>query len=262
MKRILIILIALLACVSTVSGQHFIGVKGGWGFGDVRFYPNYDTRVVGGMLNGGLTWHYYTENATSIVDRYAGGVAVELEFLQRGFRYESFSKTDVEYKRTVNSVVLPFMWQPHVYMAQGRLLFFLNAGLTLQYNLSSMESEKDLNTGVVTEKDYEMISVRDNRWGYGLCGGAGFGYNAGRLTFTAEGRYYFGYSDILKRKTLYEDNMFMRSPLDNIMVSFGVSYRMGKSAREQAEQRRMKREARRVAEDAAMELPVERSVAD
>ena len=242
-----------LAASVTMQGQHFVGIKGGWGFGDARFFPAYETPLVGGLLNGGVTWRYYTENPRSLVDRYAGGIAAELEFIQRGFRREMFGDKNVEYKRTVNSVILPFMWQPHFYMSQKRLLFFFNAGLTLQYNISSKEYLTDLTTGVVTESDYDLLLVRDNRWGYGLCGGAGFGYNVGRVTLSAEGRYYFGYSDILKRKTVYEDNFFMRSPLDNIMITFGMSYRLGQEADDTIRQskRAARREMKSVVEDLA-----------
>ena len=252
MKRFVIILILALGASVAVQGQHFVGIKGGWGVGDARFYPNYETPLAYGMLNGGVTWRYYTENPRSLVDRYAGGIAAELEFIQRGFRREMFGDKNVEYKRTVNSVILPFMWQPHFYMAQKRFLAFFNAGLTLQYNISSKEYLKDLTTGIETESDYEMLAVRDNRWGYGLCGGVGFGYNAGRVTILAEGRYYFGYSDILKRKTVYEDNFFMRSPLDNIMISFGMSYRLGKDLGDEGRQTR--RAARRELQSAVEEV--------
>ncbi len=245
MKRFLMILMAVCASTVAASGQHYVGIKGGAGTGDVRFFPVYETPMVYGLFNGGVTWRYYTENPRSIVDRYAGGVAAELEFIQRGFRREVFGDENTEYKRTVNSVLLPFMWQPHFYMAQRRVLVFFNAGLTLQYNISSKESYKDLISGIETKSDYELLPVRDNRWGYGLCGGVGFGYNVGRVTVSAEGRYYFGYSDILKRKTLYEDNFFMRSPLDNIMISFGLSYRLGDDA--DAQVRRSAREAKRAA---------------
>ena len=254
MKRYIMILVCLITTLSAF-GQHYIGIKGGAGFGDVRFYPHYETPIVGGLLNGGITWRYYTEEPRNLVDRYAGGVAAELEFIQRGFAREMFNQEDVEYKRIVNSVILPFMWQPHFFMMEKKILVFFNAGITLQYNVSSKEYITDLKTGEKTENNYDMILVRDNRWGYGLCGGFGLGYNVGRVTVSAEGRYYFGYSDILKRKTLYEDNVFMRSPLDNIMITFGVSYRLGKSVDVMSKQKSMKRAAQKELNDAKNELP-------
>ncbi|MFQ8804544.1 MAG: hypothetical protein ACLR8Y_04730 [Alistipes indistinctus] len=61
---------------------------------------------------------------------------------------------------------------------------------------------------------------RDNRFGYGLCGGAGLAFLFGqqrRYEFSVEARYGFGYGDILRNGTKYKGNPD-RSPLDNINV--------------------------------------------
>jgi hypothetical protein len=118
------------------------------------------------------------------------------------------------------------MWQPHAFALDGRLRLFLNAGATLSYNLSqgSIEYYIDNDTGRVEEFDYEWQTVRDNRFGYGLVVGLGAGLDLGRVEVMLEGRYYFGYSDIVKRKTIYLGTQFLRSPVDNINLSLGVAY--------------------------------------
>ena len=73
-----------------------------------------------------------------------------------------------------------------------------------------------------------MIDIRDNKMGYGLVAGAGLGFYVGRFEFVVEARYWFGYSDILKNHTKYEGNP-MRSPMDQLNLSLGVFYRLGKS---------------------------------
>ena len=52
-----------------------------------------------------------------------------------------------------------------------------------------------------------------------------------------EGRYYFGYSDVLRNGTKYQGNP-THSPLDNINVSMAFYYRLSKEGiRAEAEQR-------------------------
>ena len=72
--------------------------------------------------------------------------------------------------------------------------------------------------------DYEFLTVRDNRFGYGLVVGLGGGWSFEKIEVMMEARYYFGYSDIIKRKTIYSGTQFLRSPLDNINLSVGVAY--------------------------------------
>jgi hypothetical protein len=53
---------------------------------------------------------------------------------------------------------------------------------------------------------------------------------SGRWEFFAEGRYYYGMSDILRTKTKYQFNEeeMIRSELDNIFITVGVAFRLGK----------------------------------
>lgn len=233
----------LVLCGATdASAQlQFVGVKGGWGEGDVRLYPHWESPPVWGKWNGGVYWVYYGGGKSNayLADDYTGGICVELEFLQRGFMYAALDKNTKRYTygREINSIVLPIMWQPHVLLRDNRLRLFLNAGATLSYNLNLGSKEfyidhgpdgrqdKDYFTGTREEFDYEWQSVRDNRWGYGLVVGLGGGWSFNNVEVMLEARYYFGYSDIVKRKTIYLGTQFLRSPLDNINLSLGVAYR-------------------------------------
>lgn len=236
MKQIAkIVLGALLWLLIGTNGaqaqRQYFGFKGGWGEGDIRLYPHWTSPPVWGKLNGGFFWVYYGggKDSAYLADDYTGGICVEVEFLQRGFQYAALDRNTKRftYGRKMNSIMVPLMWQPHALLLDERLRIFLNAGTTLSYNLDwgSKEFYIDNETGeVVDEYDYEWKTVRDNRWAYGLVVGLGAGWRSGNIEVMFEGRYYFGYSDIVKRKTIYLGTQFLRSPLDNINFSLGVAY--------------------------------------
>lgn len=225
-----IAVLSVVGSMATASAQHYVGIKGGYGSSDVRLYPAWKTPVELGMLSGGLVWRYYSEpTAAQPALKYTGGISMELQYLQRGYKYESLTNENHTYSRRINTLMLPLIWQPHISMAQERLRLFLNLGVTFNYNLSSTYHTYVTESGETVDKgNYEMLLIRDNRWGYGLCGGLGAEVKlAGRVSLFVEGRYDFGYSDILKAETKYPPNIFQRSPMDNITVSLGLFYRLG-----------------------------------
>lgn len=226
-----VLLLLLVGTDGAQAQRQYFGFKGGWGEGDIRLYPHWTSPPVWGKLNGGFYWVYYGggKNSAYLADDYTGGICVEVELLQRGFQYAALDRSTKRYTygREINSIMVPIMWQPHALLLDERLRIFLNAGTTLSYNLNcgSKEFYIENETGeIVDEYDYEWITVRDNRWAYGLVVGLGAGWRSGNIEVMFEGRYYFGYSDIVKRKTIYLGTQFLRSPLDNINFSLGVAY--------------------------------------
>ncbi len=238
---------AIFAAAATVLlsfpayAQHYIGVKGGYGAAFGRFYPPvYKSAMDWNKYTGGVMWKYYS--AQQVV----GGVSAELEYQMRGYKiYETqegiSNTTSYTVKtRTVGTVTMPLIWQPHLYFANRHVRVFLNAGVTFSYNLGINDTFTVLNhdynettkmatvTSVTT--DYTMIRARDNRWNYGLCGGLGFGVLFGRCEVFAEARYYYGMSDILRNKTKYifNEQESIRSELDNLFINFGFFFRLGK----------------------------------
>ena len=226
----------------TVSAQHTVGAWGGYGMGTCRFYPSQETRGLWGMYNGGVSWRYYTSQ------RFVGGFGLDLEFMQKGFSYVPYpSRYEFEedyeyYTRRVNSVALPIGWQPHFYAFNHHLRIFVEAAATFSYNLSSTYvNDYAKGRGETDYKgDYHFKLVRDNRWGYGLAGGGGFALLFGQVEIGVRARYYFGYSDILRNRNRYYDNGLdgtenpfyytpIRSPLDNLSISVGVGFRIGRA---------------------------------
>ena len=254
--RLVLSCILLSTCNLTLStAQHYIGVKGGYGAAQGRLFSNWGTSegaMVLGKYTTGVMWKYYS--ATPVV----GGVSAELEYQQRGYRVfggdgpgETFTVSDTtSYKaktRTVSSLTLPLIWQPHAYLMNRKVRVWLSAGVTFSYNLGIGDEYTE--TSYVAKKvdegnnryhweqtatsvtvPYKMQTARDVKWGYGWLGGGGVGVLMGRWEFFAEGRYYYGMSDILRTRTKYQFNgeELIRSELDNIYITMGVYFRLGK----------------------------------
>jgi hypothetical protein len=241
MKKILTILSVMLLMSISASGQHYVGVRGGYGLGFGRFYMKQEQNIVWGLSSGGVAWKYYS------TERFVGGIGAEVEFIQRGYDYNvrklidrEIVVTDTTFRRVVNSVNLPIIWQPHVTMMGNRLRVFLNLGVCVSYNFRDSRAYYSFRGEVYEELAYRRKLVRDNPFGYGLLGGFGFNVAvAPRWEVMAEGRYYFSYGDILRNRNKYPgDEIHMlirsngavdhplRSPVDNINISVGVFYRL------------------------------------
>lgn len=237
------VLIVSLATVNKTTAQHTLTVVGGAGSTYARFYPSEETRWIWGVQSYGLAWRYYSDKP-----RFVGAVGVDLEYMERGFKmgYSYTSNFDPEtgkeirdykfYTRNINSLMLPIVWQPHFYFAKNRLRVFVEAAFVLSYNISSNYSYQD---DRYPAGEYEWKVPRDNRFGYGLLGGAGFAVLIGQLEVGFKARYNFGYSDILKNRNKYysnptdgRENPFyyspLRSPIDNLTFSLTLGWRFNK----------------------------------
>ena len=235
--------VVLLTLMGTerASAQHTLTLTGGSGLSTARFYPAEETKWVWGMETVGLSWRFYSDKP-----RFVGAVGVDLEYLERGFSvgyaYTSSFVDDKEvrtytyYTRNVNSLMLPIVWQPHVYAAKNRIRIFLEAAFVLSFNISSDYSYQD---DRYPAGKYEWKVPRDNRFGYGLSGGAGFALLFGQVEVGFKAKYNFGYSDILKNRNKYysnttdgRENPFyyspLRSPMDNINAMITVGWRFNK----------------------------------
>jgi hypothetical protein len=239
------------------SAQHTLTLTGGSGLSTARFYPAEMTKWLWGSETFGLSWRYYSDKP-----RFVGAVGVDLEYLERGFKvgyaYTSSFVDDKEirtykyYTRNVNSLMLPIVWQPHIYAAKNRIRIFIEAAFVLSFNISSDYSYQD--NRFPTGK-YEWKVPRDNRFGYGLSGGAGFALLFGQVEVGFKAKYNFGYSDILKNRNKYysnstdgRENPFyyspLRSPMDNINAMITVGWRFNKRGFDSWYVERPKREKR------------------
>lgn len=255
MKRFSIIFSLVVCAVvlfaNSAKAQHTFAVTGGAGMATSRLYPAQETRTLWGTGQAGVSWRYYS------LPRFVGCVGVDVEWLQSGFSYAPYAsiyedKKDYKYyQRNVNTLMVPIVWQPHVYMIKNTLRVYIEAAVTFSYYFSSSFKNYETYTfgalsgqGLqVIEGKYNMRPERDNRFGYGLAGGVGFDILIKQVEVGIRGRYYFGFSDILKNRNKYYDNGLdqqntpgenpfwyspLRSPLDNLAISLRVGFRLGK----------------------------------
>ncbi len=221
MKNIIAAILLLFSSLPFAGAQHYVGVRGGYGGGSVRFDPKMDTKMLWNRYSGGVSWKYYS------AERYLGGVEIDVEMLQKGYRRIEYNKPDTSYVWRSNSITMPIMWQPHFYFFKRSLRVFLNAGVTFCYNFDADYEYVSQRSGTYESGEYHYQLNRDNQWGYGIVGGGGAGILVGRFEYFAEARYYFGFSDIYKNPNKYKTNP-ERSPLDNFNISVGICYRLGK----------------------------------
>ena len=245
LKKIFFVALLMFMCgVVEVQAQHTFGVYGGISSASARLFPKREMRQIFPLVNSGVSWRYYS------MPRFVGCVGADLEFLQRGYsygyRYESeFDEDGKEkrhykfYTRNLNSIMLPIVWQPHVYLARNHVRLYIEGAVTFSYNFGGdYEYEEYPYTGEPSGK-YNWRVERDNRWNYGLAGGGGFALLFGRWEFGFRARYYFGYADLMRNLNKYYDNSTdgpenpfwytpNRSPLDNLTFNLTFAYRFNK----------------------------------
>lgn len=246
-RKLIIPLIVFILAAAPASAQHYVGVRGGYGmsFGMFDIGGSFGTGMkmenVWNRLSGGLVWKYYSsENHYGGVEKHLAGVSIELEYLQKGYEYyvKSGSEfTNKTYRRTFSSIHLPLMWQPHINMFGNKFRLFLNLGVWASYNFSD-STVKRFEDGVLTGTyPYKSILIRDNPFGYGLCGGIGFDISFDRWTVSLDARYYQGFGDILRSRNKYpnypdpedlslEDRNPLHSMVNNVNISVMLLYRL------------------------------------
>jgi hypothetical protein len=254
MKRFLNILIlgVVLAVALAVEGraQHTIAVTGGTGFATARPYPAQEMKPIWGTYQAGVSWRYYS------MPRFVACFGIDVELIQRGFSFAPYpnkyeSKKDYRYyTRKLNSIMIPIVWQPHVYLFKKHLRVYLEAAPTFSINFASKfynDERHSINIDGSVEAPisgkYEFRRERDNRFSYGLRGGAGFDFIFGQIEVGVRAMYDFGFSDILRNRNKYYGNNLdcitnpgenpfyytpLRSPLDNLTISVKVGFRIGK----------------------------------
>lgn len=236
-----LLLAAALFVAGSAAAQHTLGFTAGYGMATGRLDPQQEMRAMWGSYTAGVTWRYYG------TQRFVGGFGIDLEFLQQGFSFATNAsmveeKADYRYyTRHINSLMLPIVWQPHFYMLRNRIRVYLEAAATFSYQLSSTYENEDAKAAGQADwqGDYRLKTVRDNRLGYGLAGGGGVALLIRRFEINVRARYYFGLSDVVRNRNKYADNGIdgpenpfwatpMRSPLDNLTISVGLSYRFNR----------------------------------
>lgn len=173
--------------------QNFsVGINGGVNFNSVSFNPTVQQKNLMG-ITGGLTARYISEKYFSMIC----GAQVELNFSQHGWDEFYDDYPELQYTRKMNYVEIPFL--AHLAFGKERgLQFFIHAGPQIGFFISDTRKgndEWDNYTGITTEQHDKDV---ENRFDYGIAGGAGLELRTKAGNFLVEGRYYYALSDFYK----------------------------------------------------------------
>ena len=170
-----------------------IGFNGGINLNSVSFSPTVRQKNLMG-INGGLTARYISEKYFSMIC----GAQIELNFSQHGWDefYEDYP--DLQYTRKMNYVEIPLL----AHLAFGRdrgVQFFVHAGPQIGFFISDTRTINDAwdktANNLTTEQHDKNV---ENKFDYGITGGAGLELRTKAGNFLIEGRYYYALSDFYK----------------------------------------------------------------
>ena len=118
-------------------GAASLGFTVGYGMGNGRFQPQQEMRAMWGHVQRrpfvALLRHAALRGRLRRRSRIS---PAGLSFAPNASLVEE-KKDYLYYSRHVNSIVLPVVWQPHVYMFRNRMRVYLEAAATFSYNFSS-----------------------------------------------------------------------------------------------------------------------------
>jgi hypothetical protein len=169
--------------------QTYIGIKMGYSpLSIISFKPDSKaTLFLGERPDYGFVLKYY--------DNKWVGFQGEMNFTQRGFNRPYRSTIDTAQLRQVNNYVeLPMFMQLHINLAGVYL--HVNAGCYAAYLISSKQGVDT--TGRMVLKNYHFNILRDNRFDYGLIGGAGLSHEFSWGVIQVEARVSYGFADLYK----------------------------------------------------------------
>ena len=174
-----------------------VGINGGLNISSVSFQPKIKQNSLKGMALG-VTMRYMSEKYFKMMC----GLQMEVNYSQRGWDENIDDGSDNTYSRTMNYLEIPFM----AHLAFGKdalnrgVKVFFNAGPQIGIFLSDKEKMSDNwdtsnRPGGVTGQYGKAV---ENKFDYGIVGGAGLEVSTGIGHFLLEGRYYFGLADFYK----------------------------------------------------------------
>ena len=174
-----------------------IGLNVGMNLSKVEFNPQIKQNSHNGVIFG-VTARYICEKYFNMIC----GVQTEINYSQRGWNEKIDDGSNNTYTRTMNYVEIPLL----AHLAFGKdaldkgVKFFVNMGPQVAFFLNEKEKMSDQwdpssrPNGVVQQYG-KMV---ENKFDYGILGGAGLELSTKAGHFILEGRYYYGLSDFWK----------------------------------------------------------------
>ena len=178
LRTIIIFALLVCACILPLHAQvgeqrhnFAVGVNGGINLNSVSFSPSVKQKNLMG-INGGVTARYISEKYFSMIC----GAQTELNFSQHGWDeyYEDYPT--LSYTRTIH--------------AGPQIGFLLGDSEKIDGDWDGTVAESY--TNITVEQHGKAI---DNKFDYGIAGGAGIELRTKAGNFIVEGRYYYALSD-------------------------------------------------------------------
>lgn len=225
MKRLAFILtvatVALLASAQThYEGALAVGAKGGVSLSRVNFNPTVPQAMLPGVT-AGVMMRY-------IEERHFGLIA-ELNVTQRGWK-ENLEESDYRYSHSFTYLELPIM--THVTFGSQRVKGFFNLGPELNLMLGdgiksnfAYQEAAGMDYFINDTRHIEQMTMDiNNRFDYGICGGAGMEINLNaKHSLLLEGRFYYGLTDVFPS---HKTDIFASSNSMTVTVTLGYFYRL------------------------------------
>ena len=224
MRRLAFILAALATLLVTAQthyeGQIAVGGKAGVTLSRVNFNPTVQQSMLPGMT-AGVMFRYIEEKNF--------GLIAELNLTQRGWK-ENLEESDYNYSHRFTYLELPVM--THIYFGNRRIKGFFNLGPELNVMLGdgissnfAYQEAEGMDYFVQNTRHIEQLSMKvNNRFDYGICGGAGMEVNLNaKHSLLLEGRFYYGLADVFPN---HKTDIFSSSNSMTVMVTLGYFYRL------------------------------------
>lgn len=225
MKRLLAIIFSLAALTASAQIEEprsifELGVSGGMNLSKMDLQPSLRQKMLKGA-NGGLSIRYTSEKYFSMIC----AAQLEVNYSQRGWEEEFDKELPYTFTRTLNYIEVPFL----AHLAWGQeprgLQFFINLGPQIGFFLDDEEEYGGRLDPATRPESIRPIYGKDveNKFEYGIAGGAGLEWKTKAGNFFVEGRYYYGLSDIFHNS---KTDDFGRSANQTITVRLGYSVRL------------------------------------
>lgn len=224
MRQLTLIITAFLALLATAQthyeGTIAVGGKAGASLSRVNFNPSVEQTMLPGMT-AGVMFRYVEEKNF--------GLIAELNLTQRGWK-ENFEESDYRYSHRFSYLELPIM--THIFFGNQRVKGFFNLGPELNVLLGnginsnfSYEEADGLDYFIDDTRHIEQMTMKvNNRFDYGICGGAGMEINLNpKHSLLLEGRFYYGLTDVFPN---HKTDIFSSSNSMSITVTLGYFYRL------------------------------------
>lgn len=227
----LILLVSSVGHAMAQVGQYrsdlAIGVNGGYTLNKVTFNPTIKQSFHNG-LTGGVTLRYTSERYYSILC----ALQAELNYAQLGWK-ELIETSGDTYERSITYVQLPLLARLAFGKEHRGVCGFIALGPQVGYVLGSKEKRGgEWSEATLSLRPNNITAQYDlpvqNKFEYGLAGGAGMEISTSVGHFVLEGRYFYALSDIFKNG---KADAFSRSANGTITVKLSYLFDIKRTKR-------------------------------